>query len=76
VVCIVYNKAWGYAVALLVEALCYKPEGRGVRFPMLSLNFSIDLIRSRDSSVGIATDYGLDDRGAGVRVPVHQPNLL
>jgi hypothetical protein len=27
-------------------------------------------IRSRDSSVGIATTYGLDDRGVGVRVPV------
>jgi hypothetical protein len=26
--------------------------------------------RSRDSSVGIATCYGLDDRGVGVRVPV------
>jgi hypothetical protein len=25
---------------------------------------------SRDSSVGIATDYGLDDRGIAVRVPV------
>jgi hypothetical protein len=25
---------------------------------------------SRDSSVGIATGYGLDDQGAGVRVPV------
>jgi hypothetical protein len=25
---------------------------------------------SRDSSVGIATSYGLDDRGVGVRVPV------
>jgi hypothetical protein len=25
---------------------------------------------SRDSSVGIATDYGLDDRAIGVRVPV------
>jgi hypothetical protein len=25
---------------------------------------------SRDSSVGIATGYGLDDRGVGVRVPV------
>jgi hypothetical protein len=28
------------------------------------------LYRSRDSSVGIATGYGLDDRGVGVRVPV------
>jgi hypothetical protein len=26
--------------------------------------------KSRDSSVGIATGYGLDDRGVGVRVPV------
>jgi hypothetical protein len=26
--------------------------------------------RSRDSSVGVATGYGLDDRGVGVRVPV------
>jgi hypothetical protein len=25
---------------------------------------------SRDSAVGIATSYGLDDRGVGVRVPV------
>jgi hypothetical protein len=27
-------------------------------------------VKSRDSSVGIATSYGLDDRGVGVRVPV------
>jgi hypothetical protein len=26
--------------------------------------------RSRDSAVGIATGYGMDDRGVGVRVPV------
>jgi hypothetical protein len=25
--------------------------------------------KSRDSSVGIATDYGLDDRMTGVRIP-------
>jgi hypothetical protein len=25
---------------------------------------------SRDSAVGVATGYGLDDRGVGVRVPV------
>jgi hypothetical protein len=30
----------------------------------------INVIRSRDSSVGIVTGYGLDDRGVGVRVPV------
>jgi hypothetical protein len=28
------------------------------------------LKKSRDSAVGIATGYGLDDRGVGVRVPV------
>jgi hypothetical protein len=28
------------------------------------------IIRSRVSVVGIATGYGLDDRGVGVRVPV------
>jgi hypothetical protein len=28
------------------------------------------LIRSRDSIVGIATAYGLDDLGVGVRVPL------
>jgi hypothetical protein len=27
-------------------------------------------LSSRDSGVGIATSYGLDDRGVGVRVPV------
>jgi hypothetical protein len=27
---------------------------------------------NRDSAIGIATGYGLDDQGAGVRVPVGQ----
>jgi hypothetical protein len=30
----------------------------------------LSLCRSRDSAVGIATVYGLDDRGVGIRVPV------
>jgi len=34
----------GYAVAQLVEALCYKPEGRGFDFPLVSLEFFIDII--------------------------------
>jgi hypothetical protein len=34
----------GHAVAQLVEALRYKPEGRGVGFPMVSLKFVIDII--------------------------------
>ena len=34
----------GHAVTQLVEALPYKPEGRGVQFPMVSLEFFIDII--------------------------------
>jgi hypothetical protein len=30
----------------------------------------VTLLKSRDSEVGIATSYGLEDRGFGVRVPV------
>jgi hypothetical protein len=31
--------------------------------------------KSRDSSVGIAADYGLDDRMIGVRIPVGAGNF-
>jgi hypothetical protein len=31
---------------------------------------TVPVIGSRDSVVGIAAGYGLDDRGVGVRVPV------
>jgi hypothetical protein len=31
---------------------------------------------SRDSSVGIATDYGLDDRMIGVRFPAYARNFF
>ena len=38
-------EGWGgYAVAQLFETLRYKPEGLGVRFPMVSLQFFIDII--------------------------------
>jgi hypothetical protein len=36
----------------------------------LRITTEIYMFRSRDSSVGIATSYGLDERGVGVRVPV------
>jgi hypothetical protein len=36
----------------------------------LTCNGQHGVILSRDSVVGIATSYGLDDRGVGVRVPV------
>jgi hypothetical protein len=40
---------------------------------MIAYNFKIMYhyaLGSRDSVVGIATGYGLDERGVGVRVPV------
>jgi hypothetical protein len=44
---------------------------------LTALKYRVDFILlhkeikiSRDSPVGIATGYGLDDRGVGVRVPV------
>jgi hypothetical protein len=51
---------------------CKKPTEKGYlrRLGTLSTLISLILIQSRDSAVGIATGYGLDDRGVGVRVPV------
>jgi len=34
----------GYSVVQFVETLRYKPEGRGSNFPMVSLEFFIDII--------------------------------
>ena len=48
---------WGQAVAQLVETLRHKPEGRGVRFPMVSLEFSIDII------LGSTQEYFLGSKG-------------
>jgi hypothetical protein len=49
-----------------------EPRGSGSRKvwePLIKVVIST-LCRSRDSAVGIATGYGLDDRNVGVRVPV------
>jgi hypothetical protein len=35
-----------------------------------SIKSTVHLKASRDSTVGIATGYGLDGRGIGIRVPV------
>jgi hypothetical protein len=47
----------------------------GVSERCLAMDYSITILKEelhfvRDSAVGIATGYGLDDRGVGVRVPV------
>ena len=43
----------GHAVAQLAEALRYKSEGRGVRFPMMSLEFFIDNPPGRTMALGL-----------------------
>jgi hypothetical protein len=43
---------------------------RNSQFILHNLTVLLFWFRSRDSVVGIATDYGLDDRGVGVWVPV------
>ena len=35
------DRILGYAVAQLVETLCYKPEGRGFDTPWFHWNFSL-----------------------------------
>jgi hypothetical protein len=42
---------------------------------IILLHDTRQLKKSRDSSVGIATDYGLDDRIIGVRIPVGAGNF-
>jgi hypothetical protein len=39
-------------------------------FDIITKSRCLGYFRGRDNAVGIATGYGLDDRGAGVRVPV------
>jgi hypothetical protein len=41
-----YYDDGGHAVAQLVEALRYKPEGRGFDSPVVSLEFFINIILS------------------------------
>jgi hypothetical protein len=36
------------------------------------ISIYIHIVKSRDSAVGIATGYRLDDQGIGIRVPVGQ----
>jgi hypothetical protein len=42
---------------------------------VITINNSIQQLKSRDSSVGIALGYGLDDRGSKVRFPAGARNF-
>jgi hypothetical protein len=46
------------------------PEECSPYHSVIRFNIILAPTRSRDSAVGIATGYGLDDQGVGVRVPV------
>jgi hypothetical protein len=46
--------------------------GQGLPGGLFTFAVLITCYRSRDCIVGIATSYGLDDQGVGVRVPVLQ----
>jgi hypothetical protein len=56
----------------IIEHEQYQSKVRKLHFlnQIESLNITTDTALSRDSAVGIATGYGLDDREIGVRVPV------
>jgi hypothetical protein len=45
-------------------------EGQSPIIQCLNVSSALDEVKSRESAVGIATAYGLDDRGVAVRVPV------
>jgi hypothetical protein len=56
---------------IFVIKLNFVVETRLCSFESLNiLIYTFNFYGSRDSAVGIATSYGLDDRGVGVRVPV------
>jgi hypothetical protein len=50
---------------LILNSLTKAWNSQQVKVP-----FCLCTVQSRDSVVGIATAYGLDDREVGVRVPV------
>jgi hypothetical protein len=52
-----------------VQKSCYTPLSEHFIIKIY-FTFLMSLMWSRDSVVGIATSYGLDDRGVGVRVAV------
>jgi hypothetical protein len=67
----IFRKLQPWSVCGTLSFLLVKFTSRWIYRP-ISLNKEIDqsLRRSRDSVVGIATGYGLDDRDVGVWVPL------
>jgi hypothetical protein len=64
---IISKKIWllYYSFDISPEEDCAIPSPRLLKLLLITM---IKFTGSRGSAVGIATDYGLDDRGVGVRV--------
>jgi hypothetical protein len=63
------NYTW--SITFSVDRICPNWNQKNRGHNLTSCYFKLGLLSdSRDSVVGIATGYGLDDRGVGVRVPV------
>jgi hypothetical protein len=60
-------------ILLYSYRICYFYDGDTVYVYIL---LHITIIMSRDIVVGLATGYGLEDRGVGVPVPVESRNFL
>jgi hypothetical protein len=56
-----------FTVPTVTISPCFSPSREMVVHILITTKF---ITRNRDSVVSIATSYGLDDRGVGVRVPV------
>jgi hypothetical protein len=62
---------WCWAVRFLKLIIAFKVRRQIFLLHQASLKFLwLRSYKSRDSAVGIATGYWMDDRGIGVRVPV------
>jgi hypothetical protein len=57
-----------YTAHKSIPTIINRPDPYAYKWPILTSPLNLHV--SRDSVVGIATGYGLDDRGVGVRFPV------
>ena len=56
-----YSVGWSYAVAQLVEALCYKPEGRGFDSRWCHWNFSLTYYFRSQYGPGVDSNFNRNE---------------
>jgi hypothetical protein len=64
---LIYKLNYILLLFMLLTALLFCQQ---VSSPFTIFTLKLKRDKSRDSSVGIATGYGLDDQGVGVQVPM------